>query len=149
MNRYSFSQRIALACSILLLAPTIESRAATIGVLQLSDGRQLANMSLLDPAMGAARNALTADGHTVSAIAAINAASLSGVRVLWLPLLETEAFYGQAERDALRGFYNGGGRIVWIGDAGIYNVGDDSFLSAFGSAKLPGTFDTSEPTLTA
>ena len=141
------SLRLEIYAVVLALAAA--ANAATIGVLQLADDRQLPNLNLLDPAMSAARNALIADGHAVTAVSAINATQLSGVRILWLPLLESDAFYTQDERDSLRAYFDGGGRIVWIGDAGIYNLGDDSFLSAFGIAKLAGTYDTDGPILSA
>mgnify|MGYP001221118003 CR=1 FL=1 len=99
--------------------------------------------------MAAARNALTADGHTVSAVTSLSAADLTGVDILWLPLLDSEAFYTQAERDVIDAYLNGGGRLFWIGDAGIYNLGDDSLLSIFGVTKLSGTYDTDGPVLAA
>lgn len=147
-NQFLRRARVVLIGSVVGLAGfAVPIQAATIGVLRLSDARQYPNLSLLDPALSAARNALVSDGHVVTQVNAINAASLSGVRVLWLPLLETDAVYTAAERDVLRAFFDGGGRILWIGDAGIYNAGDDSFLSAFGIGKLDGTYMTSGPVL--
>lgn len=131
----------------LILALAAPVHAAAIGVLQLADNRQLPNLSLLDSAMSAARNALIADGHTVSAVSSLSAASLTGIDILWLPLLDSEAFYTQAERDAVNAFLTGGGRLFWIGDAGVYNLGDESLLSIFGITKLSDTFDTDGPVL--
>lgn len=139
---------VVLATATLCAATlTPRARAASIGVLRLTDNRQLPNLSLLDPAMNAARNLLIADGHTVTQVSAITAASLANVRILWLPLLDSEGLYSPAERDTLRAFYDAGGRICWIGDAGIYNAGDNSFLAAFNITKLSGTYDTTGPVL--
>ena len=67
--------------------------------------------------MSAARNALVADGHTVAAVTVLDAAHLESIRILWLPLLDTEGTYTSEERTTLRNFFDGGGRIngafVW------------------------------------
>ncbi|MBX3394382.1 MAG: hypothetical protein KF841_03340 [Phycisphaerae bacterium] len=144
----SGAQTALIGLAVCLAGNAARIEGATIGVLRLSDARQYPNLSLLDPAMSAARNALVADGHLVTQVNAIDAASLGGIRILWLPLLETDAVYTAAERDALRAFFDGGGRILWVGDAGIYNSGDDSFLSAFGISKLDGTYSTTGPVFT-
>lgn len=115
------------------------ARAATIGVL--SDGRQAEFLSLLGASSGAARLALVADEHQVISIASLSPTVLSTVDVVWLPVLDVFPTYTAQERADLAAFVAGGGRVIFIGDADVFNTPDDSFLAAFGMSKLAGNLN--------
>ncbi len=130
----------------LLVCPPADG--ATIGVL--SDGRQVEALSLLEQD-SAARVALQADGHELIELPSLSPTVLNQVDVLWLPLLELPqncfasagCTYTTQERINIAGFVDLGGSVIWLGDAGLYNLGDDSFLSTFDTPteemrKLPG-----------
>ncbi|MFQ5430000.1 MAG: immunoglobulin domain-containing protein, partial [Phycisphaerae bacterium] len=111
-----------------------------IGVL--NDGRQVAGLSLFD-STSAARVALEADGHTIVELgpgSLLAPPVLQTVDIVWLPLIETDQTYTDQDRTNLTLYAFSGGRIVWIGDADVYNAADDSFLSALGLSKLAGNF---------
>ena len=131
---------IALACVLVCFAPLSAANAAVIGVL--NDGRQVDALSLIDQ-LSAARVALESDGHTIVELGAGSLLALSAletVDIVWLPLLQTTETYTSQERTNLSVYAFGGGRVVWIGDADVYNTADDSFLTAFGLSKRVGNF---------
>ncbi len=122
------------------LALASPTQAAVIGVL--NDGRQVEALSLADVS-SAAKVALQTDGHTIIELGAgsLNALPvLETVDIVWLPLLDSAAAYTNQERTNLVLHAFNGGRIVWIGDADVYNTSDDSFLTAFGLTKNVGNF---------
>lgn len=125
-------------CAVMSIA-TGASRGATIGVL--SDGRQAEFLSLLGASSAATRLALVADGHQVISIASLAPAITSTVDVVWLPVLNVFPTYTAQERADLAAFVAGGGRVIFIGDADVFNTPDDSFLAAFGMSKLPGNLN--------
>lgn len=146
------TRRAALLFAIAIVASAASLvRAATrIGVLSLSDDRQHPNLSLLDPSMSAAKAALESEGFEIASIPAITQTQLDNVDILWLPLLDAPSpgltpTYTFSETVAVLSFLERGGRVIWFGDAGIYNTGDDSFLDTFGISKLGGNYDTSGP----
>ncbi|MBN2560212.1 MAG: immunoglobulin domain-containing protein [Phycisphaerae bacterium] len=113
--------------------------AADIGVL--ADGRQVEYLSLLGSSSSEARLALEQDGHGIVVLPSLEPLVLSQVHVVWLPLLDASASYTVQERlDVLQYLINGGA-VIWIGDADVYNTGDNSFLAAFGMAKLVGNLN--------
>lgn len=124
------------AACLLTLTHVHPSQSATIGVL--SDGRQAEFLSLLGTSSAAARLALVADGHQVISIASLAPAVTSTVDIVWLPVLDVFPTYTAQERSDLAAFIAGGGRVIFIGDADVFNAPDDSFLAAFGMIKLPG-----------
>jgi len=128
------------ATVIVLLLSTGIVRGATIGVL--SDGRQAEFLSLLGGSSAAARLALAGDGHQIVTLASLNPTVLLTVDVVWLPVLDVFPTYTAQERADLAAFVAGGGRLVFIGDADVFNVPDDSFLAAFSMSKLPGNLNT-------
>ena len=130
----------ALAAWLAVAAPL---GAADIGVLRdPSPARQAAGLSLLD--LAAARQALEADGHQIIEIASLDLPVLRTVDVVWLPLLAApgagcaagDCRYTAQERTNLVTFLNEGGRIIWIGDADVFNTGDQSFLDLFGAFQM-------------
>jgi hypothetical protein len=128
-----------MAMGLAVLAAQAPSPAAEIGVL--SDGRQAEYLSLLGSSSAAARLALQQDGHTLNTLPSLDPVALALVDIVWLPLLDVSQAYTVQEQLNLRQFVIGGGRIVWIGDADVYNAGDDSFLAAFDMHKLIGNLD--------
>jgi len=149
------SLRLVLIAFALGLTLTTTVAAQTrIGVLTLNDGRQFANVSLLDPGMAAARVALEGEGYEIAPITALTALQLGNVDILWLPLLASSNAGGPApaytlgERLELITYLESGGRVIWFGDAGVYNDGDESFLDAFNISKLSGNFTAPGITVT-
>ena len=140
------SQHALLGLLIFMMTATGAGAQTRIGVLTLNDGRQSANLSLLDPGMAAARVALEGEGFEIASITALTSLQLGNVDVLWLPLLAATnpggaaPVYTLSERLEVIGYLESGGRVIWFGDAGIYNDGDESFLDAFGIAKLDDNF---------
>jgi len=132
-------RRLFSAAFLLTVTHVSPSRGATIGVL--SDGRQAEFLSLLGTSSAAARLALVGDGHEVISIASLNPAVLSTVDIVWLPVLDVFPTYTAQERSDLVAFVAGGGRVIFIGDADVFNTPDDSFLAAFGMVKLPGNLN--------
>jgi len=130
---------ITTAILLLLASP---SDGAVIGVL--NDGRQVEGLSLIE-VTSAAKVALQTDGHTIIELGpgSLDALPvLETVDIVWLPLLDSAEAYTSQERTNLVLYAFNGGRIVWIGDADVYNASDDSFLTAFGLAKNAGNFAT-------
>lgn len=122
---------ITVAAVLLAGAP---AGAADIGVL--SDGRQMEYLSLLGDSSGVARVTLQQDGHTINVLPALDPGLMAMVDIVWLPLLESDHSYTLQERLWLYSFVLGGGRIIWIGDADVFNVADDSFLATFSTLGL-------------
>ena len=129
----------AVALSVGVLVSFVPAHAALIGVL--SDGRQAEYLSLLGSSSAAARLALAQDGHELITIGSLALPVLNTVEVLWLPLLDVGRSYTAQERANIVQFAVSGGRVVWIGDADVYNGGDNSLLSAFGMGKLTGNLN--------
>jgi len=146
IGRSCHSQRFFVGLAFGLIAATTAEAQTRIGVLTLNDGRQFANLSLLDPGMAAARVALEGEGFEIAPITALTALQLGNVDILWLPLLASSNAGGPApaytlsERLELITYLEAGGRVIWFGDAGVYNDGDESFLDAFNISKLSGNF---------
>ncbi|MCB9852005.1 MAG: hypothetical protein H6819_02830 [Phycisphaerales bacterium] len=154
MNRSTSALRTGRLIAILgsLLATTYASAATRIGVLALTDDRQHPNLSLLDAAMAGANVALQAEGFEIASIPALTPSQLNNIDILWLPLLDAPSpgvtpAYTFSETVEVLAFLERGGRVIWFGDAGIYNEGDDSFLSTFGITKLSGNYNTAGPSV--
>lgn len=148
------ASRFSACCCFFLLAGLLVSTSADaatrIGVLSLADDRQHPNLSLLDPAMSAANAALVAEGFEIASIPSLTPAQLDNIDILWLPLLDAPSpglnpAYTFAESVEILAYLEAGGRVIWFGDAGIYNEGDDSFLDAFAITKLAGNYNTTGP----
>ncbi len=141
--------RLVGLCSA-LLAISSAAAATRIGVLTLTDDRQHPNLSLLDTAMAAANASLVAEGFEIASIPSLTATQLNNIDVLWLPPLDAPSpglnpAYTFSETIEVLAFLERGGRVLWFGDAGIYNEGDESFLSVFGISKLDGNYNTTGP----
>jgi len=132
--------RAWVIAGLLFACPTHAARGATIGVLD--DGRQAEFLSLLGSSSAAARLALTGDGHQVISLASLAPSVMSTVDIVWLPVLDVFPTYTAQERADLAAYAAAGGRIVFIGDADVFNTPDNSFLSAFNMSKLPGNLNT-------
>lgn len=132
-----------LAICIACVAPSLSlapARSAVIGVL--NDGRQLVGSSLFEQT-SAARVALEADGHAIIELGSGSLLAipvLQAVDVVWLPLLNSTDSYTPQEQVNLSLYAFNGGRVIWIGDADVFNTADDSFLTALGLSKLAGNF---------
>lgn len=141
----------ALIAVVYVLSATPLATAATrIGVLTLGDDRQHPNLSLLDASMSAAKAALESEGFEIASIPALTPTQLNNIDILWLPLLDAPSpgltpTYTFGETVEVLAFLERGGRVLWFGDAGIYNEGDNSFLETFGISKLGGNYNTSGP----
>lgn len=125
-----------LTLSALAIRP---GEAATIGVL--SDGRQAEFLSLLGGSSAAARAALVADGHQIVTLASLSPTAIRTVDVLWLPVLDVFPTYTAQERADLVQYVSEGGRVIFIGEADVFNTPDDSFLTAFGMHKNVGNLN--------
>lgn len=152
VNRRALPGRVGLRLGVMVLisAASLAPAATRIGVLSLTDDRQHPNLSLLDASMSAARTALESEGFEIASIPAITPSQLNNIDILWLPLLDAPSpgltpTYTFSETVEVLAFLERGGRVIWFGDAGIYNEGDDSFLDTFGISKLSGNYDTSGP----
>ncbi len=129
---------VLIAVSLMACA---QAGAAVIGVLQDNDGRQVDYLSILGASSAEARLALQQDGHSFVTLASLEPYVLNQVDIVWLPLLDTTVTYTAQERINILQYVIEGGSVIWIGDADVYNLGDDSFLSAFGMNKLAGNLD--------
>jgi hypothetical protein len=143
MGKHTTTRRFrrwsCIAAALLAGSALMPARAAVIGVLD--DTRQSAYLSLLGNSSAAARLALTTDGHQLVAISSLAPAVLNALDILWLPLLDSTKGYTAQERTNITEFAANGGSVIWIGDADVFNTADNSFLSAFGVAKLAGNMN--------
>jgi len=97
-------------------------------------------LSLLGSSGAPARTALERTAHHQH-LSSLGPSVTGQVDVVWLPLLQTGETYTVQERIWLFDLVQAGGRLVWIGDADVYNNGDNSFLGVFDSGKLVGNLD--------
>ncbi len=134
--------RRAAATAAAILAGLLAVDAAAAAVIGiLNDGRQSAYLSLLGSSSAEARLALQADGHSLISLNALTPGALGTVNVVWLPLLEIGQTYTAQERSDVVQYVADGGAAIWIGDADVFNAGDDSLLSAFGMNKRIGNLN--------
>ena len=137
----------ASCCHFLAAAVTVwtglvvgsPASGAVIGVL--SDERQVEYLNLLGASSAEARLALEQDGHSINTLTSLELLLLELVDVVWLPLLNSAESYTTQERLNILQYVLDGGRVIWIGDADVYNTGDDSFLTIFGMSKLAGNLN--------
>lgn len=133
-------RRFATAAAVFAGLLAVNSAgAAIIGVF--NDGRQSAYLSLLGSSSAQARLALQADGHSLVSLTALTPGTLATADIVWLPLLDIGQTYSVQERSDLLQYVTNGGAIIWIGDADVFNAGDDSLLSAFGMNKRIGNLN--------
>lgn len=112
--------------------PASGAEVLALGPVRGYDNGGLFQLVLPGHSMDAARTALQADGHFITATESFDAEDLEGYDVVFIGLMDPNATLSAHEQSSLLAFVRNGGALIYLGDNNRFAVPNASVAGMFG-----------------